>query len=92
MALAYFNGLMVLSIMENGEITKCTVKASSDGQTVEFTMVSMSMIRSMAREFTRGRMGACIKANFIMVNSMVKAFIAKIMGRRYMESGKKERR
>ena len=75
MALAYFNGLMVLSIMENGEITKCTAKASSDGLTAEFTMVSMSMIRNMAREFTRGQMGACIKANFIMVNSMVKVFI-----------------
>jgi len=92
MALAYFNGLTALSIMENGETTKCTEKASSDGPMAEYIMESMSMIRSMVRACTLGLMGACTRANSIMVNSTAKAFIAKIMGRRFMESGKKERR
>ena len=89
---AYFNGLTVHSITESGEIIKCTEKASSDGPMAESIMESTSMIRNTVRECTRGPTDACIKANFIMVNSMAKASIAKIMARRFTESGKKERR
>ena len=92
MALAFFNGQMERSIMENGEITRCTAKVNSDGPMAEYIMESMSMTRNMEKAFIRGQMVECTKANFIMVNSMVKAFIAKIMVRKFTESGKKVRK
>ena len=80
------------SITENGAIIKCTEKENSDGPMEESIMESTSMIRNTVRECTRGRTDACTKANFIMENSMAKASIAKIMARKFTESGKKERR
>ena len=91
MAPEYFSGLTEHSIMANGEITRCTEKESFDGPMAEFIMENTLMIRNMGREYTRGRTDECTKVNFIMVNSMAKASTVKIMARKFMASGKRQK-
>ena len=92
MEMAYSNGLMVPSIMDNGKIIRCMAQVNFVGLMAESIEENMLMIRSMVKVYIPGPTDACIKVIFKMENSMEKAYIGRTMDKRSTAYGKKVRR
>jgi hypothetical protein len=92
MAEVSFNGPMEPSTRETGKIIRCTAAESSSGLTAEYTRVNTTMIRNMGKEFIRGQIRGCIRADFLMASSMARVCIGRRMARRCMGYGRRVRR